>query len=95
MGLAKSGVVTRMTGVSPLLRAWLSCVRERKGDEKVDPETLLCECEQRNGVIAGIRQRLACLLYFEKHSGQVPGFQYLLYHLLAVRPHIFSYVKWG
>lgn len=58
-----------MTGVSPLLRvkAWLSCVGERMGDEKVEPETLLRECEQRNGVIAGIRERLVCLLYFEKH----------------------------
>lgn len=45
--------MTRMTGVSPLLRvkAWLSCVGERTGDEKVEPESLLHECEQRNGVI--------------------------------------------
>lgn len=58
--------MTRMTGFSPLLRvkAWLSCVGERIGDEKVEPESLLRECEQRNGVIAGLRERLVLSVVF-------------------------------
>lgn len=58
--------MTRMTGVSPLprVKAWLSCVGERIGDEKVEPESLLRECEQRNGVIAGLRERLVLSVVF-------------------------------
>lgn len=52
-----------MTGFRPLLRvkAWLHCVEKRMGD-KVEPETFLFECEQRSGVIAGIRERLVSIV---------------------------------
>lgn len=34
------------------------------GEEEVEPETLLRECEQRNGVIAELRERLVLSVVF-------------------------------